>query len=130
MKALAERKKTTKQKVGRTKQTGTIQKAKRRITSKAKAPPLPKGAKPSPLVNRPSGFRKGRGFSLLELQGARVLLAHARQLRLPIDLRRGTQYDVNIKAIRDWNITPKSPEPTKKTPKQSSKKRAKKATKG
>ncbi len=120
--ALAGQKKTTKQKEGRTGKKGTIQTEKRNIPSKAKATVIPNRTKPSSRVNRPSGFREGRGFSLPELQRAGVSVAYARHLRVSVDLRRGTQYDVNIKAIKDWNLPPKITKLPKKSVNKSSRK--------
>ncbi len=120
--ALTEQKKTTKQKEGGTRNTGTIQTQKRNISSKVGATIIPNKIKPSSRVIRPSGFREGRGFSLPELQSAGVSLAYARSLRLSVDLRRGTQYDVNIKAIKDWNIPVKTAKPTGKSVQKSSRK--------
>jgi len=120
--ALAEQKKTTKQKEDRTGKKGTIQTEKRNISSKAKATIIPNRTKPSSRVNRPSGFREGRGFSLPELQRAGVSVADARRLRVSVDLRRGTQYDVNIKAIKDWNLPPKTTKLPKKSVEKSSRK--------
>ena len=128
--ALAEKKKPTKQKRGQAKQTEIIQKARKKISSKAEANISPKGAKPSPVVKKPTGFRKGRGFSLSELRGALVSLTQARDLHLPIDIRRSTLNEVNVKAIRDWNIPSRTTKSTKKTPKQSSKKGPKETIKG
>ena len=120
--ALTEQKKTTKQKEGRTRNTSTIQTEKRNISSKARATIIPNKTKPSSRVIRPSGFREGRGSSLPELQSAGVSLASARRVRLSVDLRRGTQYDVNIKAIKDWNLPPKTTKAPRKSVQKSSRK--------
>lgn len=120
--ALAEQKKTAKQKEGRTRKTDTIQKEKPDISSKAQAIIIPNRTKPSSRVSRLSGFREGRGFSLPELQSAGVSLAYARRLRLSVDLRRGTQYDVNIQAIKNWNSTPGTTKPLRKSVQKSSRK--------
>ena len=119
---LSGQKKVTKQKEGSTRKTGTIQTEKSNISSKAEATIIPNMTKPTSRVNRPSGFRKGRGFSLPELQSAGVSLRSARRLRISVDLRRGTQYDVNIKAIKDWNLPPRTTKPPKKSVEKSSRK--------
>ena len=47
-------------------------------------------------------WRKGRGFSRLELRAARLSVRHALAKGLSIDPKRSTRYDVNVAALTAW----------------------------
>jgi large subunit ribosomal protein L13e len=46
--------------------------------------------------------RVGRGFSREELKNAGLNLQEARRIQLPIDFRRHTAHDENVKAIKTY----------------------------
>jgi large subunit ribosomal protein L13e len=48
--------------------------------------------------NKP--FRKGRGFSLLEIKAAGLTISEAKKLGIPIDSRRRSSHDVNIEKLK------------------------------
>lgn len=45
-------------------------------------------------------WRKGRGFSIKEIQKAGLTLHKARMLKVPIDKRRGTLHNRNVQLLR------------------------------
>ena len=66
---------------------------------------LRKSEKPEPVVRGHFSLpklRPGKGFSPSELKKSGLDLLKARQLRLPIDYRRGSDHSENIKRLRDW----------------------------
>jgi ribosomal protein L13E len=55
------------------------------------------------VVERKRGkTRRGRGFSRSELQEVKLDFAKALKLRLPIDKRRKTKLDENVKALKQF----------------------------
>lgn len=55
------------------------------------------------VIERKRGkLRRGRGFSRSELQEAELDFAQALKLRLPIDKRRKTKLDQNVKALKQF----------------------------
>lgn len=46
--------------------------------------------------------RKGKGFSLDELKGAKISPGEAKKLGVPIDTRRKTSYDDNIEFLKEY----------------------------
>lgn len=56
-----------------------------------------------PQILKPNGKqRKGRGFSPEELKKAGLNLQEARRIELPIDFRRRTAHDENVKAVKTY----------------------------
>lgn len=51
-------------------------------------------------VKKEGGFRQGRGFSLEELKKANKSLIQARILGLPIDQKRKSCHEENVKVIK------------------------------
>ncbi|MCW3999314.1 MAG: ribosomal protein L13e [Candidatus Bathyarchaeota archaeon] len=52
-------------------------------------------------IQKPNGKQKpGKGFSVNELKAAGVSRQQAKQAKLPVDLRRKSQHDVNVEAIK------------------------------
>jgi hypothetical protein len=69
-------------------------------------------------ISSRAGIRKGRGFSLKELEKAGLTKAIAKKLKIPIDTRRKTAHDANIKELSKLKPPePKKPAPKKKAPK-------------
>jgi ribosomal protein L13E len=79
-----------------------------------------------PEVVKPDGKRNGRGFSLEELKKAGVNPAEAKRLKLPVDKRRKTAHDKNVKAIKAYAEKKKAKAKPKPKPKPQPKKKAKK----
>jgi ribosomal protein L13E len=78
-----------------------------------------------PKINKKEGKkRSGRGFSIEELKKAGLTLADARRLEIPMDKRRTTVYDWNIKVIKAYIEKVKAQDKPKK--KRQPKKKAKK----
>jgi ribosomal protein L13E len=69
-----------------------------------------------PQVLRPDGKQRvGRGFSREELTKAGVNLQEARRIQLPIDFRRHTAHDMNVKAVKTYAAHEKAkPKPVPK----------------
>jgi large subunit ribosomal protein L13e len=62
-----------------------------------------------PAVTKKNGKqKKGKGFSLNELKAAGVSRQQARQAGLPVDVRRKSQHDPNVEAIKAHAKKPKS----------------------
>ena len=82
-----------------------------------------------PEILTPSGKqRSGKGFSLEELKKAGLNKAEAKKLEIPVDIRRRTAHDQNVKALKAYAETKKAeakPKP-KPEPKPKPKKKAKK----
>jgi ribosomal protein L13E len=56
-----------------------------------------------PKILKPDGKqRSGRGFSLEELKKAGLNRAEAKKLEIPVDERRKTAHDQNVKAIKAY----------------------------
>ncbi len=56
-----------------------------------------------PRINKKDGKqRSGRGFSLEELAKAGLTLAEAKRLEVPVDKRRTTFHDWNVKVLRAY----------------------------
>jgi large subunit ribosomal protein L13e len=70
-----------------------------------------KGSAPKPLVKKPRlilergievGLRAGKGFSLRELAEAGITYLEAVKLGIPVDKRRRSVHDWNIKILKDF----------------------------
>jgi large subunit ribosomal protein L13e len=62
-----------------------------------------------PTVIRPRGKEKrGKGFSPNELKAAGISKQQARQLGLPVDMRRKSSHDENVEAIKAHSKKPKA----------------------
>lgn len=56
-----------------------------------------------PIVDKADGKqRSGRGFSLDELKKAGLNPAEAKRLKIPVDKRRKTAHDKNVKAVKAY----------------------------
>jgi large subunit ribosomal protein L13e len=56
-----------------------------------------------PIVDKADGKqRSGRGFSLEELKKAGLNPAEAKRLKIPVDKRRKTAHDQNVKAVKAY----------------------------
>ena len=83
-----------------------------------------------PEVLKPDGKRIGRGFSREELKKAGLNKAESKKLKIPIDLRRKTAHDKNVKALKAYAEKKKAEAKPKPKPKPEPKpKRKKKAKK-
>lgn len=52
-------------------------------------------------IIKPNGKQKnGKGFSVNELKAAGISKQQAKQAKLPVDLRRKSQHEANIEAIK------------------------------
>ena len=52
-------------------------------------------------VKKPNGkLKSGKGFSVNELKAAGVSRQQAKQAKLPVDMRRKSQHDENVKTIK------------------------------
>jgi ribosomal protein L13E len=82
-----------------------------------------------PEILTPSGKqRSGKGFSLEELKKAGLNKAEAKKLEIPVDIRRRTAHDQNVKALKAYSEKKKAeakPKP-KPEPKAQPEKKAKK----
>jgi len=54
---------------------------------------------PQPTVHRKGKRRRGKGFSRAELRGAGVDFGQALESGIPVDRRRKTEYESNIKIL-------------------------------
>ena len=81
-----------------------------------------------PQVTKKSGKRQGKGFSPEELKKAGLNKAEAKRLKIPVDNRRKTTHEQNIKTIKTYAEKEKAkikPKPKQK-PQPKTKKKAKK----
>ena len=78
-----------------------------------------------PEVVKPDGKRSGKGFSLEELKKAGLNSAEAKRLKLPVDKRRKTAHDQNVKAIKAHLEKKKAKTKPKLKPKPQPKKKLK-----
>ena len=82
-----------------------------------------------PEILTPSGKqRSGKGFSLEELKKTGLNKAEAKKLEIPVDIRRRTAHNQNVKALKAYSEKKKAeakPKP-KPEPKAQPKKKAKK----
>ncbi len=51
-------------------------------------------------VKKVGGIRKGRGFSLNELKDAKIVIQEARDMDLPVDMRRKSNHPDNVKSLK------------------------------
>ncbi len=67
--------------------------------------------KPTPLVKKPRlvkdrgvepGLRPGRGFSIRELEEVGLSIEEAKRLGIPIDRRRRSRHEWNIKILKEF----------------------------
>lgn len=56
----------------------------------------------TPIITSAGKTREGRGFSIGELEETGLNPGEARHLGIPVDTRRGTVYDRNIEALKEW----------------------------
>lgn len=87
------------------------------------------GTTPTAIVSTSLGlikkFRLGRGFSRSELHAVGLEAGKARRLGLRVDLRRGTEWSENVKALKKWLTVPKKASRTVKKVETASKARRK-----
>ncbi len=56
-----------------------------------------------PKINKKDGKqRSGRGFSVEELRKAKLTLAEAKRLEIPLDKRRTTFHDWNVEVLKAY----------------------------
>lgn len=71
---------------------------------------LPKKQVPKAIIERPlkhiTKKRQGDGFSRSELRSINIDPKKARQLGLQVDLRRKTEWKINIESLKKWFIIP------------------------
>jgi ribosomal protein L13E len=69
-----------------------------------------------PQILKPDGKQRvGRGFSREELKKAGLNLQEARRIQLPVDFRRHTAHDANVKAVKAYAAHEKAkPKPVPK----------------
>ena len=82
-----------------------------------------------PKVDKADGKqRSGRGFSLEELKKAGLNPAEAKTLKIPVDKRRKTAHDQNVKAVKAYaeKETAKVVAKPKRKPQPKTEKKAKK----
>jgi large subunit ribosomal protein L13e len=65
-----------------------------------------------PVVKKADGNRKGRGFSLKELQEAGITLTQAKKLGIAVDRRRKSLHKENVEELK--RIAAQKPAPKKK----------------
>ena len=70
-----------------------------------------------PEVTKPDGKRSGKGFSREELKKAGLNPAEAKKLKLPVDKRRKTAHDQNVKTIKAYAEKKKAKAKPKQKPK-------------
>jgi predicted flap endonuclease-1-like 5' DNA nuclease len=66
-----------------------------------------------PIVKRSMKTRKGKGFSKAELKDAELSVNEALKYGIPIDLRRSTKYEENVKKLKTFFEKTKPEAPTK-----------------
>jgi large subunit ribosomal protein L13e len=71
-------------------------------------------------------LRKGRGFSVEELKKAGIDKAEAKKLEIPLDKRRRTTHDQNVKAVKTFAEKARLKPKPKSQPKPKKEKKAKK----
>jgi len=69
-----------------------------------------------PVVKKADGKRKGRGFSLRELQEAGITLIQAKKLGIAVDRRRKSLHKENVEELK--RIAAQKPAPKKKEKKE------------
>jgi large subunit ribosomal protein L13e len=80
-----------------------------------------------PEVAKSNGkLRKGKGFSIEELKKAGINRAEAKKLEIPVDKRRRTAHDQNVKAVKAFAKKAKVKAKPKSQPKPEKEKKAKK----
>ncbi|MFC1754137.1 ribosomal protein L13e [Thermoproteota archaeon] len=71
---------------------------------------LPKKQVPKAIITRPlkhiTKNRQGNGFSRSELRSIDINPKKARQLGLKVDLRRKTEWKINVESLKKWFIIP------------------------
>ena len=75
-----------------------------------------------PVVNKKGGKRAGKGFSIKELEKAGLTPAEAKKLKIPVDKRRETVHDQNVKAVKVYAEKRKAEAKPKKPQKKKAKK--------
>ena len=79
-----------------------------------------------PVITKQDGKQRvGKGFSLEELGKASLNPAEAKRLKVPVDKRRKTAYDVNVESLKAYTAKMKA-EAKPKTKKVQPEKKAKK----
>ena len=63
-----------------------------------------------PIVKRKLKTRKGKGFSRAELKDAKLNINEAYKYSIPIDLRRSTKHEENVKKLKTYikKVEPKA----------------------
>lgn len=80
-----------------------------------------------PVIIKPDGKqRSGKGFSPEELKKAGIDPAEAKRLEIPVDKRRKTAHDQNVKAIKAYAEKKKAEAKPKQKPQPKTEKKAKK----
>lgn len=83
-----------------------------------------------PIVEGGNQVRKGKGFSIDELRSANITVWEARRLGVPVDIRRGTNYDDNVEILKEYILSAKEAGIKYKTLKQTSKPHVGRANRG
>ena len=56
----------------------------------------------SPIIQKGSKSREGKGFSKEELKEAGLTPGEAKRLGIPVDTRRKTRYDDNVETLKEY----------------------------
>ena len=103
-KVLSKDEKTIIPKTKEKKQDISVQKIKKVKTDKG----LPKKQIPEAIITRPlkhiTKNRQGKGFSRSELSSININPTKARKLGLTVDLRRSTEWKINVESLKKWFI--------------------------
>jgi large subunit ribosomal protein L13e len=83
-----------------------------------------------PIVEGGNKVRIGKGFSINELRSANITVFEARRLGIPVDVRRGTNYDDNVEILKEYILLAKETGIKYRTPKQTSKPHVGRANRG